>query len=119
MSLTKFNQDVNNHQSLPDKPAMTAQQLKILFDKAGVDIKAYINEVLTEEIDTLIATATTNVNSKVSKSGDTMTGNLNMGSNKIIYGGAEITSLATKNYSYGTSAPSGGSNGDIYDQYFN
>lgn len=27
--------------------------------------------------------------------------------------------LASKNYSYGTSAPSGGSNGDIYDQYFN
>ena len=26
--------------------------------------------------------------------------------------------LATANYSYGTASPSGGSNGDIYDQYF-
>ena len=27
--------------------------------------------------------------------------------------------LSKRNYSVGTAAPSGGSNGDIYDQYFN
>lgn len=31
----------------------------------------------------------------------------------------EIGNIASKNYSYGTSTPSGGANGDIYDQYFN
>ena len=31
---------------------------------------------------------------------------------------ADLKPLAKVNYSYGTSAPSGGSNGDIYDQYF-
>lgn len=29
-----------------------------------------------------------------------------------------LSGLATSNYSYGTEAPTGGSNGDIYDQYF-
>ena len=32
---------------------------------------------------------------------------------------SELGTIATKNYSRGTSAPSGGSDGDIYDQYFN
>lgn len=31
---------------------------------------------------------------------------------------ANLGGLALKNYSYGTSEPTGGSNGDIYDQYF-
>ena len=31
---------------------------------------------------------------------------------------ANLKPLAKVNYSYGTAAPSGGSNGDIYDQYF-
>ena len=55
MSLSKLNENLNNHQSLPDQPSLTAQELKILFDKAGNDIKTYINNVLTEEIDTLIS----------------------------------------------------------------
>ena len=32
---------------------------------------------------------------------------------------SEIGNIAEKNYSSGTAAPSGGQNGDIYDQYFN
>lgn len=32
---------------------------------------------------------------------------------------ANLKPLAKVNYSYGTGNPSGGSNGDIYDQYFN
>lgn len=51
MSLTKFTGDVDNIQSLPDKPTQTASQLKTLFDKTGADIKTYINDTLTEEID--------------------------------------------------------------------
>ena len=54
MSLPKFNKDVRYHQSNPDKPTMSSEQLKALFDQAGVDIKEYINEVLTEELDTLL-----------------------------------------------------------------
>lgn len=51
MSLTKFLKDIRYHQGNADKPVMTAQQLKELFDQAGVDIKEYINDTLTKEID--------------------------------------------------------------------
>ena len=55
MSLTKFTESVNNIQSLPDKPTLDASKLKAMFDKAGVDIKTYLNTILTDEIDELIA----------------------------------------------------------------
>jgi len=32
---------------------------------------------------------------------------------------ANLKPLAKVGYSYGTGAPSGGNNGDVYDQYFN
>jgi microcystin-dependent protein len=51
MSLTKFTGNTNNIQSLPDKPTQSSTELKILFDKAGVDIKNYLNQILTEELD--------------------------------------------------------------------
>lgn len=54
MALTKFNKNVNNNQSQPDQPTLTAEQMKKLLDQAGIDIKQYLNEVLTEEIDTLL-----------------------------------------------------------------
>lgn len=52
MSLTKFTKNINYHQGQPDKPQKTASQLKELFDQAGNDIKQFINETLTAEIDT-------------------------------------------------------------------
>lgn len=55
MSLSKLNENLNNHQSLPDQPSLTSQELKVLFDKASNDIKTYINNTLTAEIDTLIS----------------------------------------------------------------
>ncbi len=63
MALTKFNESVTNHQSLPDKPSLTSSQLKALFDKASVDIKTYINSTLTSEIDTKLSELTTKINS--------------------------------------------------------
>lgn len=56
MSLTKMTGSVTTHQGLPDQPTQTAAELKILFDKAAVDLKAYINDVLTVETDALAAT---------------------------------------------------------------
>lgn len=56
MSLSKFNENVNNHQSLPDKPTLPAEDLKVLWDKAVNDIKTYINTILTNEIDTVLET---------------------------------------------------------------
>lgn len=51
MSLSKFTGDTNNIQSLPDQPSISASELKAKFDKTGADIKEYINNTLTEEID--------------------------------------------------------------------
>lgn len=51
MSLTKFSGNTNNIQSLPDQPSISASELKAKFDKTGAELKDYINNTLTEEID--------------------------------------------------------------------
>lgn len=51
MQLPTFDTNVSNHQSLPDKPAMSAGELKRIFDKAPEDIKNYINTVLIPQIE--------------------------------------------------------------------
>ncbi len=53
MSLTKFNEATNNIQGLADKPTLPAEDLKAKFDKVGADLKDYINNTLTPEIDDL------------------------------------------------------------------
>lgn len=54
MALTKLTDNLNSVQSLPNKPSLEADELKAEFDKSGNLIKAYINEILTEEIEALI-----------------------------------------------------------------
>lgn len=60
MALTKLTADVNNIQALSDRPneidGLTSSQLKEKYDKAGADIKSYINNTLTSELDTALAT---------------------------------------------------------------
>lgn len=55
--LSKFVKDVNNIQALSDRPntadGLTSQKLKERFDKAGTDIKSYLNDTLTSEIESL------------------------------------------------------------------
>lgn len=53
MALTEFTEDVENISALPDEPALPANQLKAAFDKAGKDIKAYINGTLKTFVDAL------------------------------------------------------------------
>ena len=59
-AVTKFLTDVNNIQALSDRPneidGLTSAELKQRFDKAGADIKNYLNTVLTEEIDGISGT---------------------------------------------------------------
>ena len=56
MSLTKLTENLNNVSSLPNQPAMAADELKSVFDKSGNTIKEYINNKLTSEIEELITT---------------------------------------------------------------
>lgn len=61
MALTTFDKDVENISALSDQPndndGLSADELKALFDKAGVDIKDYINNVLIPELVEQIAAA--------------------------------------------------------------
>lgn len=60
MSLSKMTTDVENIKKLSDTPNSTdgisSNMLKDQFDKAGKDIKNYLNETLTKEIDETFAT---------------------------------------------------------------
>lgn len=58
MAITKLLTDLDNVQALSDKPneieGLTPDQLKAKFDEAGNEIKTYINNTLTAEVDSLI-----------------------------------------------------------------
>ena len=183
MALTKLTADMNNHQSLPNKPALSAEELQILFDKAPNDIKDFINQILIVELDKIV-TELKDGKIEVSKIINDLTtgGATNVASAEMVkklennksnighthtkanitdfshthtkanitdfshthddryyteseinkklnekansshtHTTANITGLktgATTQISTGTSAPSGGSNGDVYIQYF-
>lgn len=51
MSLPECTVPTNNVQNLADSPTQSAQDLKKVFDKAGEDIKNYINDKLIPEIE--------------------------------------------------------------------
>ena len=63
MALTKLTTELSNITALDDEPndvsGLTATQVKVLFDKAGNDIKTYINSTLTAELDVLPAASIT------------------------------------------------------------
>lgn len=61
MALTTFDVDVENITALADQPnddqGLSADELKQLFDKAGVDIKGFLNDTLIPELEDAIAAA--------------------------------------------------------------
>lgn len=140
MAISKLTANVNNHQTLPDKPALSAEELKILFDKGSADIKEYINNTMLPEIDSLIENleknklainkiindlttgGTNNVASaETVKNLKTQLDNVNNSIQSKIDN--SINNLGLKNASRititnGTNNPSGGNDGDIYIQYF-
>ena len=68
MSLTKLTANVANIIGLDDNPnegatPLSSTELKNTFDKAGTDIKNYINNTLTEELDTKINNINTRIDS--------------------------------------------------------
>lgn len=130
MALTEFSKNMNYIQTLPDQPTETAEELKQKFDQAGNDIKNFLNETLTKEIDELISKLNS---SKISLSmivNDLTTGGENKvaSANTVVLLNNAITDIestieelgtgATINISTGTATPTGGTNGDIYIQVF-
>lgn len=100
MSLTKLTDNLNEIQSLADKPTQTATQLKQAFDNAGNTIKDYINNTLTSEIDTV----TSSQSNSIASLSNTVSG---------------LKSGATTKITIGSSVPSSLENGEVYLQYFN
>lgn len=123
MSLSRFTADVKNHSSLPDKPVLTPEELKKLFDKAPADIKEYLNTVLLPEIDAVIEEKERQIEevnkTKVDKEdGKSLSTNDFTDKDKEKLDGIE-TGATKMNIPYGTSVPTSSTAGDIYIQYFN
>ena len=114
MALTKLTTNLNNIQALHDRPntadGLTADELKEKFDKAGNDIKTYINNTLTTELDTAIANTYS----------ETEIDNMISGLSATYYNKTQIDSTVAglqPKITYGTGTPTGGANGDIYIKY--
>lgn len=112
IKLTRFTKNVNNIQSLSDKPnetdGLTAQGLKERFDKAGNDIKTFINGTLISEIET-------HFNTKNYVSDDDERLDNSRRCNNTFDDGL----IARKNLriDYGSELPSTGEDGDIFFLY--
>lgn len=117
MSLTKLNNNLNIIQSLPNKPTLEAEALKAEFDKAANLIKDYINNTLTEETETLVKDSISSAKTPVENSLTNISTDkaLSALQGKVL---KDELDTKQKNITCGTAIPSGGSNGDIYIQYF-
>ena len=116
MALTKLTANVNNIQALSDRPneldGLTSAELKEKFDKAGADIKTYINETLTDELDDVIATipdASNFVTTNDSRLSDARKCDNTFNSWSTARSNLKIT--------YGTTLPSTADNGTIFLLY--
>lgn len=124
MSLTKLTENLNKVSSLPDRPTLQSDELKAIFDEAGNSIKDYINEILTEEIEKLISDTAkeskTTINNTLTSTSTSEALSANQGKNlkELIESLTTTVNGKQKTISKGTSTPSGGSDGDIYIQYF-
>ena len=80
MAFSKFNTDVNNISALDDKPnkvgGLSAAQLKAKFDKAGADIKNFINSTLLAELEGTNAAGNIGISSITGISASTVQGAL-------------------------------------------
>lgn len=135
MAITPCTAETNAISQLADKPALTTAELKAEFDKAGIGIKNYINNTMIGDINASITSA-------VNTLGTTVTNNQTANNTRFTTDEADISGLKTrmttaegnittvstsitdlstnkqKKITVGTSTPTGGSDGDIYIQYF-
>ena len=125
MALTKFLVDVNNIQALSDRPneidGLDSSQLKEKFDKAGRDIKSYLNNTLSEEIDASLATMNTSINqisgritTDYVRTNDSRLSNSRQCNNNFDNWNTARSNLKI---GYGTSLPSTADNGSIFFLY--
>ena len=116
MALTKLTANVNNIQQLSDKPnetdGLTSSELKEMFDRAGATIKTYLNEVLTAELDAILATIPDA--SQFVLTNDSRLSNSRQCNNSF---DAWATARTNLKITYGTTLPSSADNGAIFLLY--
>lgn len=134
MALTELTSNLNIHQSHPDQPALSADELKEDFDKAGNLIKEYLNEILLPELNGIInsfQSKDTNVDGVISnlqRIVEEATTNITDIQTSISNINTNITSVQNKTNNYksgattkitiGSSVPASLENGEVYFQYF-
>lgn len=122
MNLTHLSANVNNIQGLSDRPntadGITAQQLKELFDKAGADIKLFLNGTLIEEteayVNNVLKSAIETIQNSYVSSSDSRLTNSRKCNNTF---DSWSTSRENLHITSGTSLPSSGTDGDIFLLY--
>lgn len=122
INITNLTANVNNIQGLSDRPntadGITSQQLKEKFDKAGTDIKSYINNTLIEELEYYLRQAKSHIET-IENSGY-VTGNDSRLTNARKCDNTFVNALIARGnlkISYGTSLPTTGEDGDIFFLY--
>jgi hypothetical protein len=122
INLTNLTANVNNIQALSDRPntadGITSQQLKERFDKAGGDIKDYINNTLIEELEGYLRQLKSHIeaieNSGYITSDDERLTNSRRCNNTF---DNVLTARGNLKISYGTELPATGEDGDIFFLY--
>lgn len=105
MSISKFNENVNIITSLPDKPTISASELKIAFDKGVNLIKEYLNTILIPELEAGIRPVVNNLTA----GGSTSVLSAEMGK--------KLNAEKQKKINYGTTVPPL-AEGEIFIQIF-
>jgi hypothetical protein len=114
MAITQCTADTSAVSNLPDAPALTPAELKATFDKAGTEIKNYINNTMIGDITSTISSTATALNTTINTKDTQYNARMTTIENNV----SSISTNMQKVISSGTTTPSGGTDGDIYIQYF-
>ncbi len=119
MSLTKLAADLAVIAKLPDSPTETAAELKAKFDQGPRTIGAYLNDTLVPEVEEALALIDGKVPTVVdSLSSTDTTAALSAAQGRILSQRNQTLNESKQNrIRTGTSAPTGGSDGDLYIWY--
>ncbi len=112
MSLTKLTADLAVIAKLADSPTETAAELKAKFDQAPRAIGVYLNDTLVPEVEEALAL----IDGKVPTVVDSLASSDATAALSAAQGLALDQAKQNKILS-GTTAPSGGSDGDLYIWY--
>lgn len=113
MTLSICSADTSVVRELPDTPALTPTELKATFDGAADNIKTWLNTTHISEVESALENKQDTVSGITSEE----IGSLSGASSNIQTQINTLASAKQKAITSGTSAPSGGSDGDIYLQY--